>query len=401
MLRVFYACYFGAVGVSVVFFPPYLRSLGLSGSDVGWMLSVAPVLHLFVPLGWGWVADRTRRPDLLLRVACLGAAALMVPVVLARTTPGLLLLYALQQSFTVPIVGLADALALERVRRGEDYGRMRLWGSVAFAVASGGLGTVLAARGRTADPLVPAAIGGCLGLAFLAALPRVPNKIPASGEGELGSPEPIAGGFEDPPRVPNKIPPRGLLADRRFLLLLVLAPLHWACATPYHGFLAILMQDHHLSPAVWGRAFVVAMAAEVTALFLFGRLRRRFGLAPILGATFAVTAVRWVLVGLFPAAAPLVLLQTLHFFTFGLYWGTALAWLGECVPARLRATGQTLFTGVTYGIGTIVGMRVSGAIYDASGGAEAAFVTAGLAELVPLALVLILRRLDPCPGTGR
>jgi PPP family 3-phenylpropionic acid transporter len=192
------------------------------------------------------------------------------------------------------------------------------------------------------------------------------------------------------------------VTDRRFLLLLVLAPLHWACATPYHGFLAILMQDHHLSPAVWGRAFVVAMASEIAALFLFGRLRRRFGLPALLAAAFAATAVRWVLVGVVRGPAALVLLQLVHFCTFGLYWGAALGWLGACVPPRLRATGQTLFTAATYGLGTISGMFASGAIYDATGGAEGAFVTAGVVELLPLALVLALgRRLDPSADSGR
>ena len=43
-------------------------------------------------------------------------------------------------------IGLADSLALERVRQqGEDYGRIRLWGSVTFALMSGALGAV---RGR-------------------------------------------------------------------------------------------------------------------------------------------------------------------------------------------------------------------------------------------------------------
>ena len=30
------------------------------------MMSVAPFFHLAVPLGWGWLADKSRRPDLLL-----------------------------------------------------------------------------------------------------------------------------------------------------------------------------------------------------------------------------------------------------------------------------------------------------------------------------------------------
>src|SRR5204863_4405256 len=96
----------------------------------------------------------------------------------------------------------------------------------------------------------------------------------------------------------------------------------------------------HFSPAVWGRAFVVAMASEIVALFLFGWLRRRFALPSLLAVAFGATAVRWVLVGMVRGPAALVLLQLVHFCTFGLYWGAALGWLAACVPPRLRATGQ-------------------------------------------------------------
>jgi PPP family 3-phenylpropionic acid transporter len=380
MLRAFYGCTFAAIGVSVVFFPPYLRSLGLSGRQISWLLSVAPLLHLAVSMGWGWLADRTRRPDLLLRLACLGACLLMLPVVRVRTMPGLLLCYAAQQSFAVPIVGLVDSLALERARQGEDYGRIRLWGSVAFALMSGALGAVLSARGRSGgDPLVPAVIAACLGAAFC-----VSFTLRGHGERER----------------PHTRDVSALLRDRRFLLLLVVAPLHWACTAPYHGFFAILMQDHHLSPALWGWAFMLAVACEVAAFFLLRRLRARFALSSLLAVAFGASALRWVLVAVLRAPAALVLLQAAHFLTFGLFWGVAMAWLSACVPARLRATGQTLFTAAAYGLGNGAGMFASGQLYDTFGGAAAAFLTAGLVELLPFALMLGLgRRLDPGRGT--
>src|SRR5205814_1762338 len=168
VLRLFYACYFAGVGASVPFFPPYLRSLGLSGRQISLLLAVAPLLHLGVPIAWGWIADRTRRPDLVLRLVCLTACLLMVPLVFVRSMPAMLLLYAGHQAFAVPIVGLTDAIALERVRHGADYGRIRVWGSLAFALSSLVLGWALDARGRSdGDPLVPTFIAGALALAFL------------------------------------------------------------------------------------------------------------------------------------------------------------------------------------------------------------------------------------------
>jgi PPP family 3-phenylpropionic acid transporter len=380
VLRLFYACYFAGMGASVPFFPPYLRGLGLSGRQISLMLTLAPLLHLAVPLGWGWLADRTRRPDLVLRSVCLAACLLMVPLIFVRTMPAMLILYAAHQAFAVPIIGLTDSLALERVRQGADYGRIRIWGSLAFALSSWVLGQVLALRGRDADALVPAVIATAMGLAFLTSL-----TLRGHGQTERPHAREIS----------------ALLGDRRFRFILVLAPLHWACTAPYHGFLGILFRDRHLPQGLLGWSFFVSVTAEMGALYFFRKLRARFRLAPLLTVAFAVTVARWILVAVVQRPVLLVALQSVHALTFGVFWAAALAWVGECVPPRLRATGQTLFTGVMYGAGNMVGMLGSGTIYDATHGADAAFVAAGVLELLPLALVATWgRRLDPLRPTS-
>jgi PPP family 3-phenylpropionic acid transporter len=333
-----------------------------------------------VPLGWGWLADRTRRPDLVLRLVCLAACLLMLPLVFVRSMPAMLLLYAAHQAFAVPIIGLTDAIALERVRlgatSGADYGRIRLWGSFAFAVSSLLVGQLLRLRGSLdGDPLVPTFIATSFGLAFL-------TSLTLTGHGERER--------------PHARDVSALLADKRFLFILVLAPLHWGCTAPYHGFLGILFRDRNLPQTLLGLSFMVSVGAEMAVLFFFRKLRARFRLAPLLIVAFAATSVRWVAVALVRDPVALVSLQAVHALTFGVFWGSALAWVGECVPPRLRATGQTLFTGVMYGAGNMTGMLGSGALYDHFGGAETAFLVAGLLELVPLVLLVVWgRRLDP------
>jgi PPP family 3-phenylpropionic acid transporter len=298
--------------------------------------------------------------------------------------PAMLFLYAGHQAFAVPIIGLTDAIALERVRQGADYGRIRLWGSFAFALSSLVVGRLLDQRGHTnGDPLVPAFIAATLGLAFLVSLTL---------RGAAARERPHASEI------------RTLLRDRRFLFLLLVAPLHWACAAPYHGFLGILFRDRHLPQGLLGTAFLISVGAEMATLYFFARLRARFTLVPILVVTFAVSSARWALVSTVQDPRLLVALQATHALTFGAFWGSALSWVGECVPPRLRATGQTLFTGVMYGVGNGFGMLASGALYDAYHGAGPAFLAAAGLELVPLVLMISWgRRLDPLrpspPGT--
>jgi len=53
MLKLFYVCFFLTTGVSVPFFPAYLRQIGLSGQQVSLLVATPLALQLCVPLIWG------------------------------------------------------------------------------------------------------------------------------------------------------------------------------------------------------------------------------------------------------------------------------------------------------------------------------------------------------------
>jgi MFS transporter, PPP family, 3-phenylpropionic acid transporter len=370
MLKLFYACFFLTIGVSTPFFPAYLRQLGLSGRQVGILLAVPPALQLCVPLAWGWLADRTRRPDRILRILCLGTFLASLPVIFARTMPTLLAAYVAQNLFGVAILGMADSVAVERSRTGAAYGPTRAAGSAAFMSICLIAGWSLDLRAVPGgDTLVPALVSIGFGATFLAALGL---------HGHAPGPRPHARDV------------RRLLGDRRFRLLLAMAGLHWAALVPYHGFFGILLRDRGFPASITGYAFLVGTTAEIAFFLLFTRLRARVGLPQLFAIAFAPTAVRWWLFAHVHSATMIVLLQLVHGLTFGLFWATAMAWLAQTVPSAVRATGQMMFTMVT-GIGSMAALLLTGALYDV-GGAQLPFQLAGVLELAPLALALLAMR---------
>lgn len=381
MLKLFYVCYFVSLGVSVPFFAAYLRLLGLSGREVSLLLAIPPALQLGVPLAWGWLADRSRRPHLILRGLCLGAFLASLPVIFVRTMPALFAIYFAQQLFAVSILSLADSLAVESCRQTGHYGRIRARGSASFLLTCLAAGWLLDLRGvRAGDALVPIMVSGGYFLSFLAAL-RLRGH-----------------GTEERPHLRDV---QALLGDRQFLVLLIITGLHWAALVPYHGFFGILVQDHGLPAKVTSYAFFVGATAEIAVFVAFSRLRARFSLGHILAASFAVSALRWWFVAYIRSPILLVALQVTHALTFGAFWAAAMAWIADCVPARLRATGQVLFTTVI-GFGSMTGLLLVGPLYDATGGAGLAFALAGVAELIPLAVLLAAYRgqaRSPAPAT--
>jgi MFS transporter, PPP family, 3-phenylpropionic acid transporter len=372
MLRFVYVAYFVAIGVVLPFFPPYLRSLGLSGAQVSLVMSMGAVGYVLASLLWGWVADRTRRPVLVLRLACSCAALCLAPLIFVRTMPAILYLYGAHQLFAVAILGLVDSLAVERARQlGEDYARLRLWGSVSFIISCWSAGQALLWRGhREGDPLVPLLMTAGFVLAVLASFT-------------------VSGAAAREPR-PQAREVRVLLGDDRFVFLLAVAALHWAGNATYNGFFSILVHDRGLPPSVSSYAFVVGVAGEMAAFYAFRGLARRWSLLSLLAISFAGSALRWLVVAASASAGILIAVQALHTLTFGVFWAAGVAWLGACVPPALRTTGQTLYNAATFGLGNLIGMLGAGLVYDATGGAGPAFATAAGADVVALLLVVAL-----------
>jgi PPP family 3-phenylpropionic acid transporter len=383
LLALFVAQYL-TVGVTLPFFAPYLRGLGLSGREVALVLSLGPLLQLGVPTLWAWRADRSARPEKVLRGVCLGAFLSICPMVVVRGMPGLLIAYSVHQLFATALTGMTDALALGRAATGgRSYSEVRLWGSSAFAVTTLAVGALLSVRGRLdGDPLVPVLLGVGFAATWVASL---------AVEGRpVGRAAPASGAQA-----------RAALTQPAFVFILVLAFVHWMGSAPYRSFFAILVRGRGLSDAAVGQLFLLNVAAEVAAFRLFGRLRRRFSLPQLLLMAFGATVLRSLATARADTMLTLGALQLLHALTFGVYWSASLEWLRACIPPSLRNTGQSLFTAITFGLGSVVGTLGTGTVLDRYGEVAPAFTWAGLLELIPLALVLLGgARLDPTRTHG-
>ena len=354
----------------MTYLPAYLRGLGLSGREISTVFTVTPLLALVVPLAWAYLADRTQRHARVLQVVVGGAFVGFVPMLFAHSFTAVVAGWALYALFAVAVGGLADAFAVARVREGAIYGRVRLWGSVGYVVAAVAVGALLSARGRTTDRLVPIAMWLALGCAFVAAL-----RLRGTGESTTR---------------PRAADVRALLGDTRLQLLLAIAALHWICMSPYNVYFGVFLRDLGLSPLTSGLAYSTGVVMEVIVLMMFHHLQVRFRLETLLAAVFAVSAARWLAIGVVQAPWALVALQALHGMTFGLFWSAAIALVAATVPASLRATGQALLV-MSINLGGALGNAVSGRVYDAHG-ARLLFLLAAVGELAPLAVVLAARQ---------
>jgi MFS transporter, PPP family, 3-phenylpropionic acid transporter len=368
----FYALYFGTVGIVLPFLPAYLRSLALSVTQVGLLLSLNPLLGLFSPQLWGHLADRTGQTSRLLTLLTVGACASFAPLLFVDRFPTLVATFAVYAFFTASITPLVDSLALQHLAlAGGSYAHLRLFGSLGFVLSSTLFGLAVDSVGR-ATVLVPLALLAALALWSLTLRDR-----PHS------SAEPVhpLSGFQ-------------LLADRDLRWFLAGTAFHWIACAPYHGTFSIFVGSLGLPPSVVGSSAGLGVAAELGVMLLYPRLANRIAPRHLLALAFAASALRWGGLALASSAPAIVALSLLHGLTFGAFYVASISFLARRVPPHLRASGQGLFTALTFGLGGLVGYSTAGAGYDWLGG-HRLFAAAGLLELAAAALVLRISPEEP------
>ncbi len=132
-LSTFYLLYFLAVGVTLPFLPAYFTTLGISSSEIGVLLSIAPVFSLLMPPVWGQLADRSGHPGVILLVLCVGALLGYTVLLGASGFSTALVAMALYSVFGSSVTSIIDSMSLQHLthHRGE-YAHLRRWGSLGF-----------------------------------------------------------------------------------------------------------------------------------------------------------------------------------------------------------------------------------------------------------------------------
>ena len=362
----FYAAYFAVIGVTQPFWPVWLAAQGLGGSEIGVLLSsVLWVRVLTNPLLAQFADRQGDRRSVMLPLA---AAALAGYVGFAFAAGfwwllALSLVVGITYSATLP---MADALVLARVyASGLDYGRLRLWGSVAFIVTSVGIGHVVGVGGER--PILIAVIALlALAIGGIAALPR------AAGTVERPSGSIIL----------------YLLARPAFLVFVLADSLIMSSHAVLTGFASLHWRAAGIDDGVVGALWAVGVVAEIALFSLSNRIVVRLDVTGLLRLAAAGALVRWLLAGASTALPLLLLAQTLHGLTFGAAHLATMHFIARAVPPGMTATAQSL-NSACGSIAMGLALLGSGWLFDRFGGgafyAMALVAAAALGATVPFA----------------
>jgi len=363
-----YFLMFATAGIYLPYFPLYLDRLGFSGMQIGAIVAMQPILRHVASLAFGWAADRWRVRHALTVGTATIAMLWFVPLLWTREFAPMIPIMIGISVFHGPIISAIDATVLDNLDAlGGDYGRLRLWGSLAF-VASAGVSAV-AVRTWSAD-VVPV-----LFLLPVAVLPIALHRLPRRQSTSHRRAEP-----------PWRLLTPPLAAFLGCVMLAHLSSGAWG------GFFAIHTTRLGLPSWIPGFTWGLAVTAEV-ALFHSGhRVLDVVPPARLVAISIGVTVVRWLGTAFATDPTLLVLLQLGHAFTFSALHLAAMRLLVRLVPPENGTSAQALYGIMGFGLGGSAGLWLAGALLEPLGTSGLFLCSAGIATLALVPAAMLVRR---------
>jgi len=364
-ISLFYATQFAVLGVQLPYFNLHLDNIGLSSLEIGVVSALMPLCGVVVPTLGGLLADRLgRRRTIVLTSAALALAA-FTPMLVVRGFAGAATVVGLYALVRAPALPLVEASAVEIAGAGGPaYGRMRAWGSFSFIVAALGAAPVVGRYGEwSALVLMIALLGACVTTAAL---------LPADSGARIRR------------RPAESV--RAIVRRPAVILFLAGAVLSQAAHGPYYVFFSLHLKDAGVPTTMVGLLWAVAIACEILMMLQMPAILGRFGTGRTMTLCLALSTLRWALCAVTLNPIAIALAQTFHAGTFAAFHVATVTHTYMIFGRERSATGQAIFSSMTYGVGNIVGMVGSG-LFQEIIGTPALFAGASVIALVATGLM--------------
>jgi len=369
-LSLFYLFYFAMVGVYVIFMPKVLKDIGYDAVEIGAIYTSAPLMRFLLPFifkKWIKLDHKVFFVSLVL--------TFLITVIFFATINNfwLLLLFSLAFGGAMgAVLPFVEIIALENIGK-EDYGKIRLWGSIGFSLIALILGNILN--------------GYIMALSFLSAmafLTAIFGFILARFDKSI---------YSKPKEQEN---------DSSFSLSKYWA--FWASIFlfqfsfgGFYNFFTIYETTNGMPLNIVSNLWIFGVACEIVMLIFQGALLKNFNLLSLLLVTTLSAVFRWLIVALYPENLPLIMLaQATHALNFALYYTASMAYVYTLYSQKRLA--QQFYLGIGFGLGGAVGAIVSGLIYKKISPDGLFIFEAFVALLSALLLIIHKKRVEAIKG---
>jgi len=352
-----YFLFFGVLGIFLPYFNLYCYNIGFSGFQIGILSGLRSMILVLFSLIWSVLADRFQIRKPLYILCHFLSTTLWIFYLFTSDFLEMLIITFFFGIFYSPIISFLEAVTIDSLgKEKKRYGRIRAWGSIGFIL-------MVILFGKMIDLfaieiiLVSILVGSLLQSLISPSIPGMTIQ-------------------KKPPMVPET----NALLKGRIIVFLFCAFLMLVSHGTYYGFFSIHLKNLGYGNSFIGVTWALASSAEILVMIKSNRIFKRFSLENVLICSFFVAAARWF--ALFVVKSPLGILtsQVSHAITYGTFHMASILYIDSLAPDKTKTFAQAANNAVTYGLGLMVGLFISGALYERVG-SYFLFMSSGLIAL--------------------
>jgi MFS transporter, PPP family, 3-phenylpropionic acid transporter len=376
-LTLFWFIHMGSLGIFLPYFSLYLKeNAGLSGTQVGWILAVVPLVSIVAQPLWGQVADRTGARGRIVAFLSLGSALGYLWLAGASGFVAILIATGALAIFGTAVLPIVISVSLAALRDAgpHAFGFVRVWGTVGYFLFVLIFPSILA-RYQAAHAMVPKAGGVSdpgleimfvviAGLVLVSALLGL--FLPRGGAVSLRAQQ---GDW------------KSLLQNQAYVRFLFFSFGAYLLSNGPIWLFPIFVRSRGGDIETIRNMWIYMLIVEIPLILASGSGLKRLGARGLLGVGVFVGGLRWILCAITTDLQLLSVVQTLHGVTVvGLLMGAPL-YLDIITPEKLRSTAQAVLSMVALGIAGIVSNLGSGWLLEQAG-VDILYIVTGIGSVI-------------------
>jgi PPP family 3-phenylpropionic acid transporter len=367
IFKLFYFIYFICVGIYGPYLPLYLAEKGLSGIQISTILLSLPIAGLITSPIWSYLSDLLNKRKLLVVIGCLGAGISAIALGRADQYVAIFIWTITMIIMGVPISPIGTAIVLETLEGDggrEEFGLVRLWGSVGFATASLVWGSFFLDQISLYFSWSVAVVFFVVaGTSLL--LPKKSGELNRSGVGGV----------------------KTLIKNKHFTIYLLGSIFIGASLSAHNSFQTFFFQSLDASSFLIGLIISMQAILEIPFMMSMPALFKRFSMRVMILAGAVALILRWVIYLFIQQAVWLVPTQILNGLGTPAFSVVGAAYVDKIVNPKWRATAQGFYNAFWLGIGSSIGVYFAGTVYDGFG-VRAIWVLNLILGLIGLAILV-------------
>ncbi|TJY41877.1 MFS transporter [Cohnella pontilimi] len=384
-LAAYYFFYYLASSMYGPYLSLYFTDKGFSSAETGLFLSLWALVAVVSQPIMGMWNDRHQDPLRVLKICTVAAPVIGIGFYFFGGYAALLVIVVLFSWFQSSTGALSDTIAVGIANReGQPFSKIRLWGALSYSIGAFASGFLYEKAG-----------GYNTSFLYFFAL-SIPVFLLLTGY-------PKSRGAVHRASIIEQI---GQVYRNRPFLLFVGVSLMLMTATSMNAtFLPMYFKETGFDMKLVGTASAINALVEVPMFWLSAKLVSRIGRFPMLILACLCFALNFILVYTFDNVHVVLAAQLLSGTAFAFFAGISVEAVEDYAGDTTKATYQTVYAAVNYGMAGIIGNAAGGLVVDQWGARILYLILFGLSSAAAVLFVTVTlsknKKKSPSPDTGR